>query len=716
MKRAHWPAGLILAVGLALPLPCVAKAKRDGRGRELSPPEFTPAGGVFTNAALMVTLAARPGAVIRFTLDGSEPNATSAVYSAGLTLTNCALVRAKAFAPQTPPSETVSQTYTLLDPGLTDFSSSLPLVILNTFGEAIGLETKIAVAARFIEIRDGRSSIQGPANFDGRALLNFRGRASLRYPKRSFNLRTVDEQDDPVKVPLLGFPKDWDWVLYAPYPDKTLMRDMLAYELSNRMGRYAPRTRFIELFVQENGARLREQDYLGVYVLEEKVAQGKQRVDIQKLGPDDVAEPRVTGGYIFKKDHSDAGELVTPNLGGFPPFTSSSGNRNGFPTGPGGFPADPAGFLPAYEGGSSSREVVSSRSRASSRSVTNRLGAPPPRVSVWRERRPTTDEDDDLPANMEGFRTALATNHLYFVEPEPDELNAVQRTWLINHLNRFEAALYGPNFRDPATGYAAFIDPDSFLDHHLIVEVTKNVDGFRFSTFFHKDRGGRIKMGPIWDWNLSFGNANGKQGWMPEHWLWPQLDDREYSWFRRLFEDADFGQRYVDRWAELRRTILATSNVLVRIDELATFLHEAQARNFQRWPILGRNVHPQWYFGDTYADEVNWMKDWIRKRLDWIERQFVTAPVLSGSENGLAAGRSLNLTAKAGKIYFTLDGTDPRAPGGAISAKASEYRSPEQIKPEARVFARARQDNRWSSPTVARLATESGTGLSPLPP
>ena len=111
----------------------------------------------------------------------------------------------------------------------------------------------------------------------------------------------------------------------------------------------------------------------------------------------------------------------------------------------------------------------------------------------------------------------------------------------------FRGKSKGLNFKDPKTGYAAYIDPDSFIDHHLLVEVTKNIDGFRFSTFYYKDRGGKLNMGPIWDWNLSFGNANGKQGWMPESWYWPQLDDRQYSWFRRLFEDPDFAQRYVDR-------------------------------------------------------------------------------------------------------------------------------------------------------------------------
>jgi len=111
--------------------------------------------------------------------------------------------------------------------------------------------------------------------------------------------------------------------------------------------------------------------------------------------------------------------------------------------------------------------------------------------------------------------------------------------------------------------------------------MTKNIDGFRFSTFFQKDRGAKLKMQPIWDWNLSFGNANGKQGWMPEYWYWPQLDDSQYLWFRRLFEDPDFGQRYVDRWGELRATVFSLSNILGRIDARVAELPVSAVRRLE---------------------------------------------------------------------------------------------------------------------------------------
>jgi hypothetical protein len=309
-----------------------------------------------------------------------------------------------------------------------------------------------------------------------------------------------------------------------------------------------------------------------------------------------------------------------------------------------------------------------------------------------------SDDDEMMEIEDETLTTSFRssrTNKFYYVDPEPDELTAVQRAWLQNYVNRTEAALYGPDFRDPAQGYAAYLDVDSAIDHHLLVEVTKNVDGFRFSAFFHKDRGGKIKLGPIWDWNLSFGNCNGKQGYLPEWWLWPQLDDKEYSWYRRLFEDPDFAQRYVDRWTELRTTAFSPSNLLARVDAMAALLDEAQGRNFQRWPILGQAINPNWYAGDTYAEEVKWMKEWIAARLAWIDRQFIQPPTLV-----VDAAGNLGLAGSPGKILYTLDGSDPRAAGGPVSTRARAYEAPITPGKGATVFARVLHNNRWSGPLV----------------
>jgi len=640
---------------------------------KLPPPHFSVAGGVYTADFSVRLTSSSLGSVIRYTLDGSDPTSRSKKFSDPIQISDTALLKAKVFGTGSSNSAVASQTYVLLGPDVAKFDSNLPLVILNAFSQNITQEKKVTVSARFIDVKAGRTTLAGQADFDGRGNLNVRGHTSLRYPKHSYHFKAMDESHSPLKVPIFGFHKESDWVLYAPYSDKTLMRDVLGYELSNEMGRYAARTKFVEVFLNVTGGKLSRRDYLGVYVFEEKIKRSKHRVDIEKLGPNDNTEPNVSGGYIFKKDHLDKVELGGSNPGGFPNGAGRSYSRE-YLSGPGGFPGDPKGFLPA-EG----------RSYGSQNGLFQGLagifgsGTPP------------------------GF-TSSHGSHFFFVEPDAREMTSTQRKWLAEYVNKCESALYGGNFKDPTNGYRAYLDTDSFIDHHLLVEITKNIDGFRFSTFFYKDRGGKIKMGPIWDWNLSFGAAVGKQGYMPEYWYWPQLDDQQYTWFRRLFEDSDFGQRYVDRWGQLRTNQFVVSKLHARIDELADLLSEAQARNFQRWRIMGRSVYPNNYTGHSYRDEVKYMKQWIEKRVEWIDQQFLAAPSVSVEPATGDSGSSLSLRAPMGKIYYTTDGTDPRAPGGGVSPSARLFSDAVPLlKENTAIFCRAHHNNRWSYPAVSTL-------------
>jgi hypothetical protein len=617
-------------------LSCHHSGAADGNLRlapELSGPEFSVPGGVYTNS-VVVRLSATTG-IIRYTLDGSEPTKSSTEYSGPIEISETTRIRARAFGSGSASSPTVTHSYIMTDVQLANFSSNLPLIIINSFGHNILHDQKVPVCARFIDSSGGRSRLTGPAQLVGVGDINIRGHTSLRYPKHSYHFETKDEADHSLKVSLLGLPKESDWVLYGPYPDKTLMRDVLGYELSNQIGRYAARTRFVELFLNESASHLNSRHYLGLYILEEKIKRGKHRVDIEKLGREDNQEPNITGGYIFKKDHTD--EDIQ---GGFGTFLS--------------------GMMRGKE---------------------------------------------------QGFISSHG-NHFFYVEPKGTEITAPQRVWLSRFINTFEKALYGDHFTDPKTGYPAFIDTDSFIDHHFLVEATKNIDGFRFSTFYYKDRGGKLCMGPIWDWNLAFGNASGREGYFPEGWYWEQLDDQQYCWFRRLFEDPDFAQKYVDRWGELRRKQFAPTNILARVDQMATLLNEAQARNFRRWRVLGRNINPNAFVGETFAEEIDWMKDWIEKRLLWIDHQFLQAPSISLSSGIVSRDSRIELKVQRGKIYYTLDGSDPRAPGGGISAIAIRYTTPVILKETALLRCRALQDTRWSYPSSARFvvspAVETG--------
>ena len=154
-------------------------------------------------------------------------------------------------------------------------------------------------------------------------------------------------------------------------------------------------------------------------------------------------------------------------------------------------------------------------------------------------------------------------------------------------------------------GYAQYIDVDSFIDNWIIVEMCKNIDGFRLSTYYHKDRNGKIAMGPIWDYDLSLGNADYLEGGFPTGWYSDLLDDCDYPYWRRLFQDPDFEQRLVDRWGEYRRDPFSTANLLADVDAAAAAIDEAQVRNFQKWNILGQWVWPNYYVAATWQDEIS---------------------------------------------------------------------------------------------------------------
>src|SRR2546426_253857 len=149
------------------------------------PPQFAPLGSVYTNNVRVRLTSATAGAVIRYTVDGSEPTDRSPVFSQSVSITNSALLKARVFVPDSAPSPTVSQTYTLLDETVANFSSNLPLVILNTFGGYVSRESKTPISATVINPSGGRCSLTGHADFNGRGTLHFRGRSSLEYRKNS---------------------------------------------------------------------------------------------------------------------------------------------------------------------------------------------------------------------------------------------------------------------------------------------------------------------------------------------------------------------------------------------------------------------------------------------------------------------------------------------------------------------------------------------------
>lgn len=194
-------------------------------------------------------------------------------------------------------------------------SSDLPIVSLNTFGQTIVDDPKITVHMGIIDNGPGiRNNITDPFNsYNGNIDIELRGSWSQTFPQKQYGYETLDAAGIETDTSILGMPSESDWILYAPYNDKTCMRNVLAYDIANKTGHYASRTRFCELLLNN--------DYMGIYVMLEKIKRNVNRVDISKLTTTDTSGTDVTGGYIIKIDKptgSGGGSGWTSNYNSIP--------------------------------------------------------------------------------------------------------------------------------------------------------------------------------------------------------------------------------------------------------------------------------------------------------------------------------------------------------------------------------------------------------------
>ncbi|MHC4721247.1 MAG: CotH kinase family protein, partial [Planctomycetota bacterium] len=645
---------------------------------------FSRPGGTFTDSFNLGLATQSPTATIYYTLNGDEPtdtvSETNFEYSEPFTIDSTRWIRARAYDSGLSllPGLITSGTYIKLDADVTTFRSKLPIVIINSFGLNIDGANRDfhPVSAVFIDTDEvtGNAAITDPAEWAGYGGMHIRGSSTAGYPKKQYRFETWDENSpDPepkaryqdMDVSLLGFSAESDWIIHGPYADRTLMRNLQTYTWSRQIGRYAAKSRFVELFHDKDGAGSSLEwdggtgstDYWGVYVFMEKVKRGPDRVDIARLDPAHNAEPEITGGYLFKKD--------------------------------------------------------------------------------WGS----------------NFTTYFYDEPLQYEDPRYEELNSTQRNWIENYFDQFDTALSSGNYANPAHAnyYGNYIDIDSWIDHHIIVETAKNVDGFVLSTFLSKDRGGKIVMGPVWDYNGAYG-ANYFCSYDPQGWLhefnervcvdrlsgcnsrgegWQAFPGEDnpngYNWYYRITEDPEFLLAYADNWFELREHHFKTANMVGDVDNNVALLtanltcvgpDNAVDRNFTRWNILNNYIWPDlWsmcHRSNTYQDFVDWLTTWLDARLDWMDTEIDSA---YGDEppdiriNDINANRGAYISSSdriwmfgtGGTIYYTTDGTDPRAHGGGIAGVP--YIVPFTRTESTQVKARIRyaSDN-WSALNEATFA------------
>lgn len=416
-------------------------------------------------------------------------------------------------------------------------NSTLPIVVIDTDDIPIPDEPKITAHMGIIYNGPGQiNQVSDSFNlYSGSIGIETRGSSSAMFPQQSYGLETRHPDSSNRNVSLFGWPSDNDFILHAPYTDKSLMRNALTYKLGNELGRWAPRTQFCEVIL--NGT------YIGVYVLMERIKQNPGRVHIDKLNFEDTLGNEITGGYIVKIDKTTGGGEIA--------WTSP--------------------YLSQAPG------------------------------------------DGQIEFQLH--------------DPKLNELHPLQKAYIQDFITDWEIALKISSFTNPTSGYKAYIDVLSFIDYFLITELSKNIDGYRISTFLHKQRtseGGKLIAGPLWDYNIAWGNVNYCQGDLTSGW---EINFNEICggqwqnpfWWKRLLQDPLYANDVKCRWTTLRQTVLSDSALVSYIDSSAAALQIPAARHYQKWPILGMYVWPNNFIGQTYQDEINYLKTWIQSRTAWMD-------------------------------------------------------------------------------------------------
>ena len=416
-------------------------------------------------------------------------------------------------------------------------TSTLPIIIVNTNNIVIPNTPKIDGFMGIIDNGPGQvNNVNNPFNeFYGQIAIEVRGSSSATFPAKSYGLETRGPDSVNYNASIFDWPIDNDWILYAPYTDKSLIRNVLTFKLGNETGNYAPRTKLCELILND--------EYVGVYVFMERIKVNPGRVGIDKLDYADTLDNHLTGGYIVKIDKTTSGGIVAWTS----PYTAA------------------------------------------------------------------------LPSN--------SPINYQLHDPSIDLIHPLQEQYIQSYVNAWETALAGPNFSDPQLGFRAYADEGSFIDYMLINELSKNVDGYRISTFLYKERlseGGKLVAGPLWDFNLGWGNANYCQGGNTTGW---EINFNSYCggalvnpfWWSRMLQDSVYANRVNCRWLELRATILDSTVLMNYIDSMSLALTLPAQRTYTKWPILGTYVWPNNFIGQTYIEEMEYLKSWTSSRLVWMD-------------------------------------------------------------------------------------------------
>jgi len=440
--------------------------------------------------------------------------------------------------------------------------SEIPYFIVYTKDKAILNEPKVNA---LLGVFEKRKQV-----FSQTIGIEYRGSTSFRLSdKKSYGIEFWDATGKDISKSILGLPAEEDWILMGDVFrasnqtifDPTLLFHYVGYKFYEKMGRYASRSQLIELQIDKS--------YEGIYILMEKLKRGKDRINIQSLLPTQNDTQNITGGYILKIDKTAGGDLGLTNQ----PLSYFDNN---------------------WQDDATYNANISFRSKYD---INGKL---------------LTTEPFGPPYHPQQY---LETYFLYEY-PKARDISLLQKNYIQNYINQFETALLKDDFKTNNRTYTDYIDMDSFVDFLIINELCGNIDGYRLSTYLHKDRGQKLKMGPIWDLNIGYhrGGRVPSTDWIFNYNKYVQQDAWMVPfWWPRLMEDPKFQQALKTRWQKLRQNELSNASVLGEVDLAVNYLmsNKAIERNFNRWKGIQVN----------YIQETQSLKTWLTQRMSWMDQK-----------------------------------------------------------------------------------------------
>ena len=398
---------------------------------------------------------------------------------------------------------------------LTD--SNLPIVVIRTDnGVEIPDNPRVLATMKIISNTNGERNYlwdqDNPSKltYNGRIEIELRGSSSQVPEKKQYGLSTLlGDNVTNNNVMLLGLPAEHDWILNGMSWDTALIRDYLSYTLSRRIGEYASRTVYCEVVINN--------DFRGLYLLQEKIKADNNRVNVHKILAADNAPPDVTGGYITKADKTTGGDPV-----------------------------------------------------------------------AW---------------NMQA-------DYIH-VLPKPEEVTPAQDVYIYNQFRSLANTSLNGN-SSLTDGFPKYIDIPSFIDYMIIQELSSNCDAYQFSTYFHKDRNGKLRAGPLWDNDLTYGNDLFLWGYdrsKTDVWQFSNGDNTGSDFWRYLFGNDVFRCYLSKRWNELIQPgqPLNLTSIDALIDETVLNISEAVNRDYSRWGIY-----------TDFQARIQVIRDFLQLRIPWI--------------------------------------------------------------------------------------------------